>query len=112
RHGDVIGTPYYLSPEQAAGQPITTQSDLYSLGVMLHEMLTGDRPYRAESLDELLARHINAPTPRLPAGHDSFQPVLDRLMAKRPQDRFAGADALLAELDQRGFARTLPPGQG
>ncbi len=110
RHGDVIGTPYYLSPEQAAGEPITTQSDLYSLGVMLHEMLTGDRPFRADSLDELLARHIHAPTPRLPAEHEGLQPILDRLMAKRPAERYDGAGALLAELEQRGFARTVASG--
>lgn len=109
RHGDVVGTPYYLSPEQAAGHEITPLSDLYSLGVLLWEMLAGERPFRAESLEELLARHLNAPTPPLPAEHRGLQPVVDRLMAKRPQDRYPSALALLAELDERSFATTVAP---
>jgi serine/threonine-protein kinase PpkA len=113
RHGDVVGTPYYLSPEQASGQSISPVSDLYSLGVMLYEMLVGERPYKAESLNALLAHHMNTPTPRLPAEHEGLQPILDRLMAKRPDDRFPSADALVAELEQRRFLRTValpPPG--
>jgi serine/threonine-protein kinase PpkA len=98
RHGDVVGTPYYLSPEQAAGNAITPQSDLYSLGVMMFEMLAGHRPFRAESLNLLLARHISAPTPALPAGCAALQPVVDKLMAKRLEDRYASADALLKDL--------------
>jgi serine/threonine protein kinase len=94
RHGDVVGTPYYLSPEQAAGGAITPQSDLYSLGVMMFEMLAGERPFRAESLDLLLARHMTAPTPELPVAHAALQPVVERLMAKQPKGRHASAQAL------------------
>jgi serine/threonine protein kinase len=107
RHGDVVGTPYYLSPEQASGQAITPASDLYSLGVMLFEMLAGDRPYKAEALNELLAHHIHSPTPALPTEHAALQPIVDSLMAKQPQDRYPSADALLAELDRRQFLRTV-----
>ncbi len=102
RHGDLIGTPYYVSPEQAAGQPITAQSDLYSLGVMVFEMLAGHRPFNADSLDELLARHMIAPIPPLPPVHAALQPVVERLMAKKPADRYASAQALLADLDRAG----------
>jgi serine/threonine protein kinase len=107
RHGDVVGTPYYLSPEQASGQAITPASDLYSLGVMLFEMLAGDRPYKAEALSVLLAHHIHSPTPALPTEHAALQPIVDSLMAKQPQDRYPSADALLAELDRRQFLRTV-----
>jgi serine/threonine-protein kinase PpkA len=107
RHGDVVGTPYYLSPEQAAGNAITPQSDLYSLGVMMFEMLAGHRPFLAESLDLLLARHLSAPTPALPPAHAALQPVVERLMAKQAKDRYESPQALLADLDQRSLPRTV-----
>jgi len=107
RHGDVVGTPYYLSPEQAAGKAITPQSDLYSLGVMMFEMLTGKRPFQAESLQMLLAHHLNAPTPALPESHEVLQPILERLMAKRPEDRHASARELIDELERQRLIRTV-----
>ncbi|TFZ05304.1 response regulator [Ramlibacter henchirensis] len=109
KHGDVVGTPYYLSPEQAAGRAVTPLSDLYSLGVMMFEMLAGQRPFQAGTLDLLLAHHLSAPTPQLPATHARLQPILERLMAKAPQDRFADADAFLAELQALPLPRTPAP---
>jgi class 3 adenylate cyclase len=107
RHGEVVGTPFYLSPEQAAGGAITPASDLYSLGVMLYEMLTGSRPYGGETLDLLLARHLTAPVPQLPVEFGGLQPVLEKLMAKQPQERYASARAFVEALDQLPLLRTL-----
>lgn len=96
--GFVLGTPMYMSPEQALGEPATSRSDLYSLGVMFYEMLTGSRPYQARDTHALLALHIHQPIPRLPAALARYQEVVDRLMAKRPEARFATAAELLAAL--------------
>ncbi len=97
-HGDVVGTPYYLSPEQAGGKPITPQSDFYSLGVMVFEMLAGQRPFNGDSLEQLLQRHMYAPTPALPAQHAALQPLVDKLMSKDPASRYATAEDLLSDL--------------
>jgi serine/threonine protein kinase len=98
-HGDVVGTPYYMSPEQATGRKVTAKSDLYSLGVMLFEMLAHRRPYIAESLELLLAKHLNAETPPLPAAHADLQAVVNKLMAKNPEQRYESAEAFLLELE-------------
>jgi serine/threonine-protein kinase PpkA len=98
-HGQVIGTPYYVSPEQATGQEVTHRSDFYSLGVMLYEMLTGSRPYKGDSLNELLARHLHADIPRLPPEHAIFQMLLDSLMAKKAIERPADALGIWRGLD-------------
>jgi serine/threonine-protein kinase PpkA len=96
--GDIVGTPYYLSPEQATGKPVDQRCDLYSLGVIFHEMLTGKKPYRGSSVDELLDLHANAPVPSLHKVHERLQPILDRLMAKDCEQRYPDAGALLADL--------------
>ena len=98
RHGEILGTPYYLSPEQAAGRDVTVQSDLYSLGALAFEMLSGSKPYSAGSVEALLALHINAPVPKLPVAVREWQPLVDSLMAKDAGRRFADAPQLLAFL--------------
>jgi serine/threonine-protein kinase PpkA len=101
--GDIVGTPYYLSPEQALGQTVDARCDIYSLGVMTYEMLAGRKPYRARSVRELLNMHIHAPVPRLPPAHEQLQPVLQRMMAKKHEQRYPSAQALLDDLQARGL---------
>jgi serine/threonine-protein kinase PpkA len=101
--GDIVGTPYYLSPEQALGQAVDARCDIYSLGVMAYEMLAGRKPYRARSVRELLNMHIHAPIPRLPSPHEPLQPVLQRMMAKKHDERYPSAQALLDDLRERAL---------
>jgi serine/threonine-protein kinase PpkA len=97
--GQVLGSPYYISPEQSQGQRVDVRTDLYSLGVMFYEMLTGQRPYGGRSAVAIMAQHANSPVPVLPEGTALQQPLLDRLMAKQPSARYGSADELLADLD-------------
>jgi serine/threonine-protein kinase PpkA len=101
--GDVVGTPSYLSPEQAQGLPVDARCDLYSLGVLTYEMLTGRRPYQAASTQAMLDLHINGAVPVLGLPHEAFQPVLNRLMAKNREQRYPSAAALLQDLAERGL---------
>ena len=96
RTGVLRGSPYYMSPEQALGEELDARSDLYSLGVMYHEMLTGKKPFTGGSAIEVLQQHVNAPPPRLPLSLSRHAPILARLLAKRREDRFNTADEVLA----------------
>jgi serine/threonine protein kinase len=98
--GVVIGTPYYLSPEQALGGTADERSDLYSVGVMLYELLTGQRMYAAASLVALFEMHKNAPIPKLPENLARHQRFLERLVSKKPDERYpSAAEALTALME-------------
>ena len=96
--GQVLGSPYYISPEQAQGQRVDARTDLYSLGVMFYEMLTGQRPYAGRSAVAIMSQHTSSPVPILPEATSMQQPLLDKLMAKQQSARYASADELLADL--------------
>jgi eukaryotic-like serine/threonine-protein kinase len=89
--GAIFGTPHYMSPEQGHAEPVDERSDLYSLGVILFEMLTGEKPYRADNPMAIVYKHRKEPIPQLPPQFAAVQPLLELLLAKVPGDRFAGA---------------------
>jgi tRNA A-37 threonylcarbamoyl transferase component Bud32 len=99
RSEDCTGTPYYVCPEQIDDREPDARGDLYSLGVVLFEMLSGTLPYRGNTLADILAAHRSAPIPRLPENLKIYQPIVERLMAKVPQDRYASAVEFLDALD-------------
>ena len=98
-----IGTPHYLSPEQAQGRPLDGRSDLYSLGITLYKAATGDLPFKSKDWYELARMHVEeAPAPPRIAHPDlsrKLERIILRLLAKHPDDRPATADELLAELE-------------
>lgn len=98
--GMAIGTPYYMSPEQAQGKPVDKRSDIYSLGVMLFQLLTGHVPYDAESGVAIGIKHITEPVPMLPKHLRVFQPVLEKIMAKDPERRYQTGAEVIRDLDK------------
>ena len=111
REGMAMGTPLYMSPEQINGHTgdgrLDGRTDLYSLGVMLFEMLAGRPLFEAASVDGLLVQHLHAERPRLPEESSMavLQPLLDKLLARDCAERFANAQAFLAMLEQASALR-------
>ncbi len=97
--GSVLGTPHYMSPEQAQGKEVDGRSDLYGLGVVLFEMLTGQVPYQGEEPVAVAVKHMSAPIPRLPPNVRMFQPLINKLLAKKPSSRYQSGKDIIAALD-------------
>jgi serine/threonine-protein kinase len=103
--GTVFGTPRYMSPEQAQGSPLDARSDLYSLGVLLYQMLSGRAPFVDDDAVVVMARHIKDPPPRFETMTpevnvpESIEALLWRVLAKSPAERPASAEQMIAELD-------------
>lgn len=109
--GSVIGTPQYMSPEQARGGKVDHRADLYSLGVVLFQLLAGHVPYHADTPVAVAVKHITELVPRLPAQYRQFQPVIDKVLAKDPDDRFQSGAELIAALDGIGDLRSAETGE-
>jgi TolB-like protein len=109
--GLVIGTPAYMSPEQASGEAVDGRSDLYSLGCVLYEMLGGEPPYTGPTGQAILAKQAKAPVPHLralrPEIPSAVEQAVTRALAKSPADRFATAEQLAAALAARESAATV-----
>jgi len=99
RSGDCTGTPYYVCPEQIDDLEPDARGDLYSLGVVFYEMLAGALPFMGKTLAEILSAHRSAAVPRFAESLSAYQPIIDRLLAKDPKDRFASAAEFLDALD-------------
>jgi tRNA A-37 threonylcarbamoyl transferase component Bud32 len=92
------GTPYYVCPEQIDNRDPDARGDLYSLGVVLYEMLVGSLPFTGTTLTEIFIGHRSTPVPRLPQRVLRYQPIIDRLLAKNPADRYPSASLFLEDL--------------
>ncbi len=93
--GSAVGSPYYLSPEQAEGRTLDGRSDIYGLGIIFHQILTGRRPYAENSPIETILAHLTQPIPVLPDEFSAYQGLLERMIAKDPDDRVASARDLV-----------------
>jgi eukaryotic-like serine/threonine-protein kinase len=104
RTGHILGTAHYISPEQAMGEPVGPASDLYSLGVVLYEMLTGELPFDAETPLGIAMKHVNGhlrqPKELNPAVPDGINAITLRLLAKNPEDRYSSDAELIEDLER------------
>ena len=113
--GLAVGSTAYMSPEQARGADVDRRVDIYSIGVLAWEMLTGSLPYNAGDALSMALMHLQDPIPRLPSVLRHWQPLMDRAMAKRPEDRYGSAREMLGALDSlerragRGFVAVEVP---
>lgn len=96
--GMMLGTPTYMSPEQATASEVDGRSDQYSLGVLLYEMLTGHPPFEGDSPIQVALAHVSQPPPPLPPQFAFFQPLMDRMLAKLPDHRYPDLHAFVREL--------------
>ena len=97
--GLAVGSTAYMPPEQARGQDVDRRADIYSIGVLVWEMLVGRLPYNAGDALSMALKHLQEPVPRLPAVLKHWQPLVDKAMAKQPEQRYASANDMLQALD-------------
>ncbi len=97
-HGQLLSTPQYMSPEQCLGQRVDARSDLYGLGAVFYEMLTGRKLFESDTHMGLMTLHLQGAVPRLPANLAQYQPILERLVAKNRERRYQSAREFIAAL--------------
>lgn len=108
--GAVSGTPAYMSPEQARGEKVDKRTDIYSLGIVLYEMLAGGVPFKADTTFGMLMKHINEPPPSIQGISPDLQAILDRTLAKDPSMRYNSAGELANEFLAVFNGETVSPG--
>ncbi|MEL6271028.1 MAG: serine/threonine-protein kinase, partial [Chloroflexota bacterium] len=113
--GGIVGTPAYLAPEQGAGEEVSESSDIYALGVVMYELLTGKQPYRADTAIQVIIKHMNDPVPDILSESPSLPPavgeVMKKALAKTPQERYVTATAFsndFAEAIKGGDVVVMP----
>jgi Protein kinase domain len=111
--GSLLGTPHYMSPEQASGKGVDFRTDLYAMGVILFECVTGQKPFHGDSMFDLLRKHVDLPPPPPRALRPDLPPALEHIilvaLAKDPHQRFPSAAAMTGALQQASAG--LPPAQ-
>jgi eukaryotic-like serine/threonine-protein kinase len=111
--GVAVGTPSYMAPEQCRGDPLDARVDIYACGVVLFEMLTGKKPFRADDPIDIIKKHLEEPAPRLadvtPGDYGALEDIVARALAKAPADRFASALAMASALDALDDAPAAAP---
>ncbi len=108
--GSVSGTPAYMSPEQSRGEKVDKRTDIYSLGIMLYEMLAGAIPFQADTTFGMLMKHINEPPPIIKGISPDLQALVDRTLAKDPSLRYGSAGELANEFFAVFNGQTISPG--
>ncbi len=107
--GTILGSPVYMSPEQAEGMQVDGRTDIYALGVIFYEMLTGSRPYEGDSAVKIIMQHLQAPLPKFPKPFADYQDLLDRMMAKDREQRFTDADELISYVQKLRTEKGMGP---
>jgi serine/threonine-protein kinase PpkA len=106
--GSAFGSPYYLSPEQAEDRLLDGRSDIYGLGIVFYQMLTGRRPYEESSHIETIVAHLSNPIPVLPEELSGYQGLLEKMIAKSPDNRVGSAGELVALIQQVRSSQSGP----
>ncbi len=98
--GTMVGTPLYSSPEQIRGEPLDHRSDQYAFGVIFYEMLTGSKLFTGANIPTVTMKHLEDEPPKLPDEYSDFQPIMDRLLTKKPGGRFNATEELMQEMSK------------